>query len=521
MASVTWSRLAGDTAKFACQFQFESDPDMGASASPDDGASWGSFQIWIEGLNLSAHNEQGEYVDSVHWYLLPLLEWIVDNWDPLLHEERAPVPEILSAVTGAKEWHVDSQIGWESWWRRHNLQAAREGGLYPNLFIRRWRDRIEFSWNNERIPGAPSGFAFLASEGTKRVDVEQVANPLAEVLGAAIAELQERVQSARVRKLALRFKALRSKTRSVQRSRLAWLSGFQGMSPRFRNAWAKLEASLSKAGSILAGIPEHSPYFIGGTPHAAVLFGCLSPQIRDQDVLAISQILLQSYTQAKRSGKHGVDELTSHVEVDEGLQPWDQGYLAAEEVLELVARPERVPVDIADILSKLEVVAGDIELSDANIRALSILGPHHKPTVFVNTGYKDGTFDWVRRFSLAHELAHLILDRDRGSRVSVASGPWAPLAIEQRANAFAAGLLMPENSIRASLPNRIESKDAWDTVERLAKKFHVSRLAVINHIYNLGYLQRDQRDNLRALAIVEAQKARLNPPSVSAVRLNQ
>ncbi len=376
--------------------------------------------------------------------------------------------------------------------------------------MRRWRDQIEFSWNNDRIPGAPGGFAFLASEGTRRVEVELVANPLAEVIGAAITELQARLSGARLRNLALRFKAMRSTSKSVQRSRLAWLSGFPGISPRFREAWTKLEAGLGKRKLILAGLPDHSPIFIGGTPHAAILFGCLSPQIRDQDVLAISQVLLESYTQKKRSAKRGVDRLASHIEIDESLRPWDQGYFVAQEVLERVLKQEHAPVDIGEIFSKLEVETGDIELSDANIRAVSILGPHHEPTAFINTAYKDGTFDWVRRFSLAHELAHLIIDHDRGSRVAVASGPWAPLAIEQRANAFAAGLLMPQQSIRASLPSKIQPNKAWDIVENLAKKFRVGRIAVINHIYNLGYLERGERDTLWGLAIAEAEKARLN-----------
>jgi Zn-dependent peptidase ImmA (M78 family) len=193
---------------------------------------------------------------------------------------------------------------------------------------------------------------------------------------------------------------------------------------------------------------------------------------------------------------------------DETLQPWAQGYLLADEVLERLERQDQVPVDIDSIAQDLGIHSEDLELSDANVRAISILGPFHKPTIFINTDYKDGTFDWVRRFSQAHELAHLLLDRDRGLRVSVASGPWAPLAIEQRANAFAAALLMPEHLLRAALPTRIQPKRAWDTVDAIAKRFRVSRLAAIDRIYNLGLLERDQRDALRGLALAEAHKSR-------------
>jgi hypothetical protein len=35
--------------------------------------------------------EEGETLEAVHWYLLPLLEWLAENWNPMLQEERLPV----------------------------------------------------------------------------------------------------------------------------------------------------------------------------------------------------------------------------------------------------------------------------------------------------------------------------------------------------------------------------------------------------------------------------------------------
>lgn len=66
------------------------DPDSGIGADPEDTASWGSFQLWVDGQNLCAHVDQGEQLQSAHWYLLPLLEWLTENWDALLHEEKLP-----------------------------------------------------------------------------------------------------------------------------------------------------------------------------------------------------------------------------------------------------------------------------------------------------------------------------------------------------------------------------------------------------------------------------------------------
>ena len=88
--SAVWERLAGDTDVFAVKLAFRRDPDDGMGASFEEKLSWGSFQIWAKGSNICLHMEEGETVESVHWYLLPLLEWLSSNWEFLLHEERLP-----------------------------------------------------------------------------------------------------------------------------------------------------------------------------------------------------------------------------------------------------------------------------------------------------------------------------------------------------------------------------------------------------------------------------------------------
>lgn len=516
MAAVTWSRLYGDTSSFAFQLQLETDPDAGVAATREEAESWGSFQIWVAGINLCAHSEQGEIVESVHWYMLPLLEWLVDNWDPLLHEERTPVPETASAVTAALRWRPDHDDGWYQWWKRHNLLSPRSGGLFPNLFIRRWRDRVEFSWNNESIPGAPDGFAFLASNGIRRVEVERVAVPLAEVIGAALSELSSRQENAaRFREVTKRFKTLSSGTLAVQRARLGWLAGLGGPSRRFKDAWNKLHTELErrrpKIAAIVGGMPEHDPRFTGGTPHAAILFGSLSPTLRDQDIVGLSEVLIKSYSRSRRPIKNPLDAFAKSVQVDESLPPWEQGELLADDVLSRFNHHDKVPVDVGRMLRRLGIECNEIVLSDTHIRAISLLGPHHNPSIFTNDAYKDGTYPWILRFSMAHELAHLLVDRDRGQSVSVASGPWAPLGIEQRANAFAAALLIPESAVNTIVSTRLNPKTSWAAVQRVAEACEVSRLATIDRLYNLRYFERDERDRLRAFAIAEAEQAKLKP----------
>lgn len=92
--TVQWERLAGDTGRFWIRLAFAPDPDDGRAVAPDMSHSWGSFQLWVDGRNLCAHSEEGERIESVHWYLLPLMEWLARNWNSLLHEERLPVKNV-------------------------------------------------------------------------------------------------------------------------------------------------------------------------------------------------------------------------------------------------------------------------------------------------------------------------------------------------------------------------------------------------------------------------------------------
>ena len=60
-------------------------------------------------MNLCAHVDQGETLQSCHWYLLPLLEWFTENWDPMLHEERHP-SAVRPADTAAEVGSIASAL---------------------------------------------------------------------------------------------------------------------------------------------------------------------------------------------------------------------------------------------------------------------------------------------------------------------------------------------------------------------------------------------------------------------------
>ena len=197
--TIRWERLEGDTNVFALRMAFASDPDDGRYIDPEVGLSWGSFQIWVEGRNLCAHLEEGERIDSVHWYLLPVLEWFTRHWNPLLHEERLPVR--VEGDTGWTSLHAtrfppqaiedderrasEWESAWQDWWIRHALRTAREGGLFPDVVIRRFRDSVEVSWGPVRSESAPYRFDSTESAGFARLPPRAVAEPLHAMLSSA------------------------------------------------------------------------------------------------------------------------------------------------------------------------------------------------------------------------------------------------------------------------------------------------------------------------------------------------
>ena len=103
-----------------------------------------------------------------------------------------------------------------------------------------------------------------------------------------------------------------------------------------------------------------------------------------------------------------------------------------------------------------------------------------------------------QRFSMAHEIAHLVLHRnlisgtvhvDKEFRVTLNRDATSALGTEQReveANQFAAELLMPTAWFVQALASKPFDIDNEGPLEELAKKFRVSRQALEFRIRNIA-----------------------------------
>lgn len=149
--------------------------------------------------------------------------------------------------------------------------------------------------------------------------------------------------------------------------------------------------------------------------------------------------------------------------------------------------------DLAGLLTSQGIRVAEHALP-SEISGLFFEHPEAGPIIIVNQG--DPAVR--RRFSLAHEYCHALLDRDRGPHIS----RWKDdRRIEQRANAFAIQFLLPPEGIDRFLHHREEVRPEIDIfdVALLSHHFGVSYRATVYQLHNTTkFVNAQRRDHLLA-----------------------
>ena len=181
---------------------------------------------------------------------------------------------------------------------------------------------------------------------------------------------------------------------------------------------------------------------------------------------------------------------------------WEQGYRLAEDVLDDLALPDLASdwIDVEKLYQRLGILVEEIALNDVDIRAVAIASLHHFPAALINIKHDTTRWKSGRRFTLAHELCHILFDREYGAKLALASGPWAPRDLERRANAFAAMLLMPPDLLAKVVQSLDIPFASLDGISAVAHRLRTSLTATLEHLYNLGFIDETVRDRIRAEA---------------------
>jgi Zn-dependent peptidase ImmA (M78 family)/DNA-binding XRE family transcriptional regulator len=220
----------------------------------------------------------------------------------------------------------------------------------------------------------------------------------------------------------------------------------------------------------------------------------------------------------------GIDRaqlLTATYELPAAKSRWDaiqQGQRVASEERQRLGLGVSPINDLVEVFESQGVRTGMVSLPD-NISGLTLWDNRIGIFVVINRDHSA----LRRRFSLAHEYAHVLIDRDRSGAISRAEN--RSELLEVRANAFAAELMMPAEGVaqfiqamgkggasRAQMTVfdetdivQVEQRSAPGSqdiqlydVTLLAHHFGVSRISALYRLKNLRLLDERELQDLKA-----------------------
>ncbi len=421
--------------------------DMPGSDHPP---GYGSLVVWIAGeLIWGERNEEGQIV-GVEWFWDDLLERLAFSWRYLLFEESYPmgllpvVPQLLRSVlreqqVGASEEMINAEENAVFVFEEmHDLSRAVEGGTLPKLFLLREGNLM----------------LIATSLGVKRVAFSPVTEAL-EKLGDEIADRIKAKSDGRTKTI---LEAWKTKGRISDVDQVEISSGL----PRSTISAITRNAEFQTFWEIKAFEPNE-------LMAAARMVGRL---VSNDD----TRTIIDNIKSASKVKTTALDDLSSEalkeLEKFQLKMPNEQGRLLAEW---LRGKPDILAKDglvyPETILKKWNVNLTEIDLRSQNIDALCAWGPKHGPTVLINKNGRLSHFPTGRRSSLAHEICHLLVDRNGSLPLAEVFGGEVPKVPEQRANAFGAELLLTRN---AALMAYLKLRDVEETLEAVAKNYNVS-----------------------------------------------
>jgi hypothetical protein len=425
--------VIGETLRFI--LAWESDTPIGTAAEATRGALAvyiGDRQIW------------GENGSGFTWSWVELLEHLADTWTFLEWEEADPLglgesPEYLR-LAATRRWEEtptrpeeEEKDLWE-FERCHNLAAGLQGAWPRDLWLLR------------------QGNAYVvAGAGTRLMERHE-----------AVLETLNRLGDAIVARL------VSNDARAVT-AVTSWRRRREMSVDRFVAATTSLKPGTI---NILVGHQDPRDFWeLGQTLEPTEMLAAarmIGPDLAPHEIRRI----LQRVRRLPKYGTRTVDQLSRGAEsllLDE--LPFEQGYRVAAWLREQLS-VNNAPIDPTDLLDDWDVGLVFEELPTRLIDAVACWGPTHGPAVIVNNVGRHTSGVAGRRATLAHEIAHLLIDRHKFLPLAEVLGGRMPRATEARARAFAAELLLPRSVAGEALA---ASKDPEGDVRRLCRRYSVSQ----------------------------------------------
>jgi hypothetical protein len=431
----------------------------------------------------------GDATSRLEVYVDDLLSYLTEFWQPLILRQHYPLPvaldrpsrlrpEIEQGWGALPEEHINTQEeAVAAFEEAHNL-ATSFGGQFnlPDLWLFRQGERLLVETADRLI----------------RVEINVAIADLS-ALGDTIAE---RLASADYPKWARLVRRWHERDGGDPDQMLAWASGLSRLGAR-RLVQAGL---LQPVSSVADAANDDDELRI-----AARMTGALPVAEIERLLTRASLIPARSAPALERLSRDAMDILNGEA-ADQ--KPFEQGVRIARMVRDHLRIGTLKRVDPLPML----FYANDIyvrfeELGLANLDAIAIWGRRHGPGVLVNkssrrlrlTSGREVAGQGAARVTIAHELCHLLVDREQAlGAVDILNGRM-PLLVEQRARAFAAELMLPSEAAAQMWreSNFDPGKDGvLSVLKRLTQRFGVTTSIAAwqlehglhDEIPNLGFL---------------------------------
>jgi Zn-dependent peptidase ImmA (M78 family) len=380
------------------------------------GLAWGELVLWFCGNRLWTSKKD----TPVQWTWIDIVEHLARAWGHLSYEENAPFglvadgPEhlrqrqLLQSVPGVSAKAVEDAI--HGFQHRHDLAAGLKGLNLPSVWLLREGTRMRIrAANRDLWRPLDETFKLLA---TLAEEVLLHARRTAARTKTAAAQWEARVPSA-------------SKA-------LAWRST---LAESELQSWAPAGAGVNWWGTA----DDETPMMA-----AARMSQPLGEATRRAIIAAIASTPSCSTSE--------LDELTAAagpvLEAVADRKPFQQGHALAQWLrtkLSLFG-----PLDPSTLIQRWGVHVAELSVNEEHLDAVACWGGRG-PAIFLNARGIHASSAGGRRATVAHEIAHLILDRGRHLPLVEIFGGATPTHLEKRAKAFAAELLLPRDAASTAL----------------------------------------------------------------------
>lgn len=445
------------------RFEFRFDTEQAASHRNQ---AWGGARLFFADDLIWAFETEEDDEAPLYWSWFDLLEYLANYWPWIVLEQDYPIP--VSPLypdklydSAERRWESFSEAVIEkedmlvyAFTMRHDLALALKGAFVPSVMIMRCGNDCLISLESPK-----KNLIRPFKEVTETL--ESVGDMLATLMGEACTGYAGEI-----------VKKWRQRHAYVNEFRFEILSGMDeearmqidgGANPM--QFWEVSHEESNEDSELLAA--------------ARMSSAIISPTIQ--------ATLIENIRTIRRHETTVLNELAvkAGLVIDQDDRPYEQGYLLADWLRNELNIEEEQQVDPEYILRGWSVEIRDITLPDTarDLDAVAAWGPRHGPVVIMNTS--EGarcSHDYGRRSTLAHEICHLLLDRENGLPMAEVLGGQTPISLEKRARAFAAEFLLPRSQAIIAAMQRPGSVEfiLGDLMKHYQVSYEVAAWQIVN-----------------------------------------